>query len=87
MKKALLVIDMQNVCVGENHSPFFKYDNSNLIENVNAVISGYEPKNVYYIMNIIEDNFMQNLFKKQCEKISIDIQPKLCYNSVILKRR
>jgi len=58
MKKALLVIDMQNVCVGENHSPFFKYDNSKLIENVNAVISGYEPENVYYIMNIIEDSFI-----------------------------
>jgi len=54
MKKALLVVDMQNVCVGENHSPFFKYDNYNLIASVNAVISGYTPENVYYIMNMID---------------------------------
>lgn len=24
MKKALLVIDMQNVCVGDNHATYFK---------------------------------------------------------------
>ena len=26
MKKALLVIDMQNVCVGERHAKYFKYN-------------------------------------------------------------
>ena len=38
MKKALLVIDMQNVCVGENHATYFKYDNEILIRTVNEVI-------------------------------------------------
>ena len=38
MKKALLVIDMQNVCVGEKHATYFKYDNENLIQAVNKVI-------------------------------------------------
>ena len=28
VKKALLVIDMQNVCVGKNHATYFKYDNA-----------------------------------------------------------
>lgn len=61
MKKALLVIDMQNICVGENHSTFFKYDNSVLLGNVNAVIAEYEPENVYYILNIMKDNLISKL--------------------------
>ena len=35
MKKALLVIDMQNVCVGNNHAAYFKYNNKELVQNVN----------------------------------------------------
>lgn len=35
VKKALLVIDMQNVCVGKNHATYFKYDNEILIQTVN----------------------------------------------------
>ena len=31
VKKALLVFDMQNVCVGENHATYFKYDNETAI--------------------------------------------------------
>ena len=38
VNKALLVIDMQNVCVGENHATYFKYDNEILIRTVNEVI-------------------------------------------------
>ena len=38
VKKALLVIDMQNVCVGKNHAAYFKYDNEILIQTVNEVI-------------------------------------------------
>ena len=38
MKKALLVIDMQNICVGEKHATYFNYDNEILIQAVNEVI-------------------------------------------------
>lgn len=38
MKKALLVIDMYNVCIGENHATYFKYNNTDLVEAVNKVI-------------------------------------------------
>lgn len=61
MKKVLLVIDMQNICVGENHTPMFKYDNSTLIKNVNTVISQHDPKNVYYILNIMKYNLISKL--------------------------
>lgn len=57
MEKALLVIDMQNFCVGKNQAALFKYKNLELIKNVNMIISEYEPQNVYYIVNIMEDNF------------------------------
>ena len=53
VKKALLVIDMQNVCVGKNHSTYFKYDNEILIQTVNEVIDANESNVVVYIKNII----------------------------------
>ena len=42
MKKALLVIDMQNVCVGEKHASYFKYDNKKLLREVNKAIDANE---------------------------------------------
>ena len=59
MKKALLVVDMQNFCVGANHSDYFNYDNENLINSVNQVIAYNEGNLVIYIQNILrreEDN-------------------------------
>lgn len=56
MKRALLVIDMQNFCVGRESCSIFKYNNSKLIENVNKIISEYDKEDVYYIVNIMEDN-------------------------------
>ena len=41
-EKALLVIDMQNVCVGKNHATYFKFDNEILIQTVNEVIDANE---------------------------------------------
>lgn len=61
MNQALLVIDMQNICVGENHATIFKYDNSTLIKNVNTVISRYNSDNVYYILNIMKNNWISKL--------------------------
>lgn len=56
MKRALLVIDMQNFCVGRDSCSIFKYNNSELIKNVNKIISEYDKNYVYYIVNIMEDN-------------------------------
>lgn len=61
MNKALLVIDMQNICVGENHADMFKYDNKELIQKINKKIQSYDSNNVIYIANIMKKNFI-NLF-------------------------
>lgn len=60
MKKALLVIDMQNVCVGKNHDEFFKYDNETLINSVNKVIDENNNENsiVIYIKNLMKKNII-----------------------------
>lgn len=58
MKKALLVIDMQNVCVGEKHSDYFKYDNQLLIEKVNNVVESNQDSIVIYIKNIMKRNLL-----------------------------
>ena len=61
MKKALLVIDMQNVCVGEKHATYFKYDNENLIQAVNKVIDENRDNPVIYIKNIMKKNLINKL--------------------------
>ena len=58
MKKALIVIDMQNVCVGKNHNKFFNY-NDNLIDIINNLIK--ENDTVIYIRNLMKDNFLNKL--------------------------
>lgn len=54
MKKALLVIDMQELCVGKNHSAYFKYDCEKLIQSVNEVIDANENNMIIYIKNVIK---------------------------------
>lgn len=58
MKKALLVIDMQNVCVGENHATYFKYNNTDLVEAVNKVIDTNKDNMVIYIKNVMKKNLL-----------------------------
>lgn len=58
MKKALLVVDMQNVCVGEKHAAFFQYNNRDLLQNVNKVIDANENNLVVYIKNVMKKNFI-----------------------------
>ena len=58
MKKALLVIDMQNVCVGEKHATYFKYNNEILIQAVNKVIDENKDKLVIYIKNVMKKNLI-----------------------------
>lgn len=61
MKKALLVIDMQNVCVGEKHAAYFKYNNRELIQKVNKIIDANEKNLVVYIQNVMKRNLVNNL--------------------------
>lgn len=58
MSKALLVIDMQEACVGKNHAEFFKYD-SDIITKVNEEIKANE--NIVYIRNLMKKNFINKL--------------------------
>ena len=58
MIKVVLVIDMQNVCVGKNHSSYFKYDRDNLITEVNRVIADNKDNLVVYIRNIMKKSFI-----------------------------
>ncbi len=61
MKKALLVIDMQNVCVGEHHAKMFHYDNESLIKSVNDRINEYSNEDVIYICTIMKNNLINKL--------------------------
>ena len=58
VNKALLVIDMQEACVGKNHAEFFKYDD-NLLVRVNNIIKNHET--VIYIRNLMKNNFINKL--------------------------
>ena len=60
MKKALLVIDMQEVTVGRNHADFFKYDNE-LLDRVTTVISNSDAAVVVYIKNVMKNNLINKL--------------------------
>ena len=72
MKKALLVIDMQNVCVGEKHATYFKYDNENLIQAVNKVIDENKDNPVIYIKNIMKKNLINKINEECNSNISND---------------
>lgn len=60
MKKALLVIDMQNVCIGDKHAAYFKYD-TDLINKVNDVIDANQSNTVVYIRNIMKKTLLNKL--------------------------
>ena len=71
-EKALLVIDMQNVCVGEKHARFFQYNNSDLLHEVNKVIDANENNLVIYIKNgykvIVNEAAIGTMYKKNKNK-------------------
>lgn len=56
--KALLVIDMQNISVGENHADCFKYNNQQLINEVNKAINDNQDSLIVYIRNIMKKNLV-----------------------------
>ena len=57
MKKALLAIDMQEICIGKDHAEYFKYDN-NLLTVVNQVIDNSQDKIIVYIRNVMKKNLI-----------------------------
>lgn len=61
MSKAVLVMDMQNICVGDSHYKLFKYDTTKLIHSVNEVIANNEGNAIIYIKNIMKNNFISKL--------------------------
>ncbi|MCL2639045.1 MAG: cysteine hydrolase [Oscillospiraceae bacterium] len=56
MKKALLVIDLQNDYLWEPRKKKFSYDTAPFVARVNALIEQYEPNDVIYIKHIIQNN-------------------------------
>lgn len=57
-KKAILVLDVQEVCVGKNHAKIFRYDR-NLIDKVNKIIASNDL--VIYIRTLLRNNFFYKL--------------------------
>ena len=58
MKKALLVIDMQNEMIGEKHAPQFDYNAETLLQSVNEVIDVNKSNMVVYIKHITKKNLI-----------------------------
>lgn len=57
MKKALIVIDMQNDYLYEKRKPIFAYNTEELVGNVNGLIREYREKDcdIIYIRHIIQN--------------------------------
>ena len=73
MKKALLVIDMQNVCVGNNHAAYFKYNNKELVQNVNEVIDTNKDS-IDYVFTKYEGNaFTNSAFNEFLKKVILSV--------------
>lgn len=65
MKKALLVVDMQEATVGTNHAPIFRYD-SDLLNRVNSVIDKTDASLVIYIKHLTKKNLINMLAPVKC---------------------
>lgn len=72
--KALLVIDMQNICVGENHAKYFKYENETLIKAVNTIINNNQNHLVVYIRNIMKRNLINKLAPFQAYEGTAEVE-------------
>lgn len=74
MEKALLVIDMQNVCVGKTHASYFKYNNRELIQNVNKVIDANKENMIIYIKNEMKRNLLNKLAPFHAYKGTLEVE-------------
>lgn len=57
MAKVLLVVDVQEVCLGEKHAKIFQYE-EDLLERVNEVIEENRENIVVYIRNVMQKNLV-----------------------------
>lgn len=74
MKKAILVIDMQEIFVGENHAAIFKYDIEELIMQVNHVIDNNNDNLVIYVRNLMKKSFINRFAPFQVYEGTRDAQ-------------
>ena len=65
MKKALLVIDMQEFTVGENHANIFMYP-ADIIARVNRVIDENTDSVIIYISNFMRKNIWNKFVPFKC---------------------
>lgn len=74
MKKALLVIDAQEICLGENHADFFDYDRD-LVNNINAIIEENKENTVVYVFNYMKRNFINKFAPYQVYENTPQAEP------------
>lgn len=65
MSKALLVVDMQEATVGENHAKMFDYS-KDLLDKVNEAIVSTDAEVVVYINNLMKNNLINKLAPVKC---------------------
>ena len=65
MSKALLVVDMQEATVGENHAKMFDYS-KDLLDKVNEAIVSTDAVVVVYIKNLMKNNLINKLAPVKC---------------------
>lgn len=65
MKKALLVIDMQEAMVGENHAKIFNYP-ADIVTKVNVVIDQNADSLVIYIRHLMKNTIWNKFIPFKC---------------------
>ena len=73
MEKVLLVVDMQEICVGEKHAKVFQYE-EDLIKKVNEVIDLNKNNIVIYIRNVMKKNLINKFAPFQAYEGSKEIE-------------
>ena len=71
-KKALLVVDMQEVCMGNNHAECFQYPDS-LLPTVNQMIDENNDNIIVYIRNLMKKNVINKFAPFQAYDGSKDV--------------
>lgn len=72
-RKALIVVDMQEVCIGENHAECFQYPDS-LLPAVNQIIDENRENIVIYIRNIMKKNTINKFAPFQAYEGSKEVE-------------
>lgn len=72
-RRALIVVDMQEVCVGKNHAKCFQYPAS-LLPTVNQIIDENKENIVIYIRNIMKQNTINKFAPFQAYEGSKEVE-------------